>query len=147
MDSLTVTALAMESGIGSLSEKAIWISCDLISISDGMRGGSSLRDEVRSRITNRISGLSPNQIIMNGTHSHAAPLQSDSDNMEEFYGVSLDGMSPSQQVMQPGEYLVFAADRIADAAVKAWESRELGGMSFGLSHATDRGCRFCNQSL
>lgn len=135
MDSLTVTALAMESGIGSLSEKAIWISCDLISISDGMRGGSSLRDEVRSRITNRISGLSPNQIIMNGTHSHAAPLQSDSDNMEELYGVSLDEMSPSQQVMQPGEYLVFAADRIADAAVKAWESRELGGMSFGLSHA------------
>lgn len=135
MDSLIATVLVMESGDDPQSEKAIWISCDLISISDGMRGGGSLRDEVRSRITNRISGVMPNQIIMNGTHTHAAPLQSDSDNVEELYGVSLVEMSPSQQVMQPGEYLVFAADRIADAAVKAWESRELGGISFGLSHA------------
>lgn len=147
MDSLIATVLVMESGDDPQSEKAIWISCDLISISDGMRGGGSLRDEVRSRITNRISGVMPNQIIMNGTHTHAAPLQSDSGNVEELYGVSLVEISPSQQVMQPGEYLVFAADRIADAAVKAWESRELGGISFGLSHATDRGCRFCNQSL
>jgi hypothetical protein len=135
MDTLTATALAMESGNGTQSGKVIWISCDLISISDGMRGGGSLRDEVRRRITNSIPGLSPNQIIMNGTHTHAAPLQSDSDNVEELYGLSLEEMSPGREVMQPGEYLVFAADRIAAAAVKAWESRGLGGMSFGLSHA------------
>jgi len=135
MDSLTATALAMESGSPSQSAKVIWISCDLISITDGMRGGASLRDEVRRRITQRLPELAANQIIMNGTHTHAAPLQSDSDNVEDIYGVSLEEMSPGLQAMLPGEYLLFAADRIADAAVKAWESREVGGVSFGLSHA------------
>ncbi len=38
-------------------------------------------------------------------------------------------------VMQPREYIAFAAERIADAAVRAWHARKPGGISFGLSHA------------
>jgi hypothetical protein len=135
MDSLTATVLAMESGVESRSTKVIWISCDLISITDGMRGGASLRDEVRRRITQRLPDMAANQIIMNGTHTHAAPLQSDSDDVRDIYGLSLEEISSGLPAMRPGEYLSFAADRIADAAVIAWESREIGGISFGLSHA------------
>ena len=37
--------------------------------------------------------------------------------------------------MQPKEYVEFLTDRIADATVQAWQSRELGGAGWGLGRA------------
>ena len=50
MDPVTATILALESGQGENSEKTIWISCDLVGISDGMRTTANLRDEIRNRV-------------------------------------------------------------------------------------------------
>ena len=37
--------------------------------------------------------------------------------------------------MQPTEYVEFFADHAAEAAVKAWETRKPGKVSWGLGHA------------
>ncbi|EON76965.1 hypothetical protein ADIS_2626 [Lunatimonas lonarensis] len=135
MDPLTATALALESSTAGQTTRVIWISCDLIAIGDGMRGQGSLREAVRQRVVQRLPEFTPEQIILNGTHTHAAPLVSTEMDVEELYGVSLHAMAPGVEAIPPAAYLAFAADRIADAAVAAWQARRPGGMSFGLSHA------------
>ena len=127
MDPITATVLALESMEDGKSVKAIMISCDLIGISDGTRGKANMRDRVRDLIRESASEIEPEQIILNATHTHAAPMVSDADNV---YDVAL-----GIEVMPPAEYLEFAATRIAQAAQQAWESRKAGGISFGLSHA------------
>ena len=42
---------------------------------------------------------------------------------------------PRDGVMQPAEYAEFLAARVAEAAVKAWESRKPGRVGWGLGHA------------
>lgn len=130
MDPLKATALAMEYGSGSSSEKVIMISCDLIAIDDGMRDGSddNLRDNVRELIVESIPGINPEQIILNATHTHVAPDISASLSIEERWGIDLDAMSPK-------DYVDFISGRIASAAEEAWNSRESAGISYGLSHA------------
>ncbi|MGI6571983.1 MAG: hypothetical protein ACOX19_00825 [Fermentimonas sp.] len=130
MDSITVTALALESIDDQTSEPVILISCDLVTITDGMRDGckDNLRDNVRKLITESLPNLKNEQIIMNATHTHTAPGNGPEDNWESVYGIDLDIMSPS--MVQK-----FLADRISKAAIRAWESRKTGGISYGLSHA------------
>lgn len=125
MDPVTVTALAMESGSGPSSEKAIIISADLCFISDGIEDGSAdnLRDNVRKLLKESLPELDPEQIILNATHTHSAPAVWTSN-----YGVELD-------VMAPSDYLEFVSGRIAQAARQAWDNRKPGGISYGLGHA------------
>lgn len=76
-------------------------------------------------------------VVLNATHTHAGPEIRDREGLEERlrdpqkarWADTLD------TVMQPREYIAFAVERIADAAVQAWHAREPGGISFGLSHA------------
>jgi hypothetical protein len=42
---------------------------------------------------------------------------------------------PKEEVMQPSEYVEFFADRVAEAIVKAWESRQLGKVGWGQGQA------------
>ncbi|MEX2512237.1 MAG: hypothetical protein WD398_04980, partial [Cyclobacteriaceae bacterium] len=135
MDPVKATILAMESGNGNSSQKAIWISCDLVGISDGTRSSANIRDKIRNEVIRLEPSLSAEQIIINATHTHAAPLVSSIDNIEQVYGVSLEKMAAGGDAMQPAEYIDFAADRIAKATVKAWNNRKIGGVSLGLSHA------------
>lgn len=121
-DPITVTALAIESGEGQSSGKAILISCDLVNISD------DLRDTVRKLLKKSLPELLPQQIIFNATHTHTAPYVSAAKDVKELYGVELDAMAPS-------DYLEFISERIATAAKQAWNSRKPGGMSYGLGHA------------
>src|SRR5690606_30566924 len=46
------------------------------------------------------------------------------------YGVNMEGY-----VMSPLQYVAFAADRISQAVLSAWEGRRPGGISYGVSHA------------
>lgn len=130
MDPVTVTAMAIESGEGPSSEKAILISCDLVTISDGTRYHSenSLLSTVRKKLIQKIRGVKPEQILMNATHTHSAPYCSPHENSAEIYGIGLD-------VMPPSEYLKFISEKIVNAAEKAWGNRKPGGLSYAYRHA------------
>ncbi|MCK9412939.1 MAG: hypothetical protein M0Q53_11605 [Prolixibacteraceae bacterium] len=121
-DPITVTALAIESGRGPSSEKAIMISCDLIGIDD------FLRDSVRSLVKKSLPELRPEQVIVSATHTHTAPVYSSTADSKSMYGVELDAMAPTA-------CLKYISERIAKAAVQAWNCRKPGGISFGLGHA------------
>ncbi len=122
MDLVTATALAIESGAGASSEKAVLISLDLVKIDD------HLRDKVREIVTASVPEISPEQIMVNATHTHSAPYCSDAPDSRRIYGVELDAMSPLA-------CLEFVSERAAKAAIQAWNSRKPGGISYGLGHA------------
>lgn len=130
MDPVTVTAMAVESGEGESSEKAIIISCDLVTINDGTRQNSenSLLGIVRKKLTQSIPGLSPRQILINATHTHSAPYCSPHKNSVDIYGVELDAMSPA-------ECLDYISAKIVSTAEEAWNSKKPGGISYGMRHA------------
>ncbi|MFN2352861.1 MAG: hypothetical protein ABR497_13050, partial [Kiritimatiellia bacterium] len=116
MDQLTATALALETVPPDRApEHVILVSCDLRSIRDG------LRDALRENLAAALPGLDPLAVILNATHTHSAPP------LGEF-GIELDGMSEA-------EYQEFVLPRLAQAVRTAWESRQPGGISFGLGHA------------
>lgn len=129
MDPITVTALAFESRRESKNSKVIMVSCDLLLIGDKMRSNSNdnLLDKVRERINKIIPELSYEDIILNATHTHNAPVYG-SDPDEKRYGIKLDAMPPS-------ECEKYIIDRIVEAISKAWKRREPGGISYGLGQA------------
>lgn len=135
LDPVTATVLAMESTLGGETTQVIMISCDLVGISDGMRSEANLWGRIRDLVKKRIPEIDPTDVIVNATHSHAAPLVSSVSEIKEVYGVSLAQMAPELNAMQPAAYIEFAAERIAEAASQAWKSRKLGGISYGLGHA------------
>jgi len=121
-DPITVTALALESGTGPSSEKAIMISCDLIGIDD------FLRDSVRNLVKESLPELRPEQVVVSATHTHTAPVYSSTADSKSMYGVELDAIAPKA-------CLKYISERIAKAAVQAWKGRKPGGISFGLGQA------------
>lgn len=129
MDPLMATVLVMESGAGPLSEKVIMVSCDLIAISDGMVEGLSdnLRDNVRRLLKAKIPEINPDQIILNATHTHAAPDVTGLS-IRDKWGVDVEAMSSK-------DLLDFVANRIVSAAEQAWKNRKPGGISYGLGQA------------
>src|SRR5690606_24349815 len=82
LDPITATVLAMESIKDGKSEKAIMISCDFVGISDGTRGGANLRDRIRDLLKELSPEINPDQIMVNATHTHAAPLISSVSEIE-----------------------------------------------------------------
>jgi len=121
LDSVTATVLALESGQGSSSVKATLVSVDLVSIE------KELVDAVRARLKDS-PGINTDNIIINATHTHTAPLCAPDKSTMTRYGIELD-------VMAPADYLDFAAGQIAAAVKKAWDERKPGGISYGLGHA------------
>ncbi len=116
---VTATALALESREGDkVLDQAIMVSCDLVAIRDG------ILEMVRQRIQNRLPDFDISKIVMNATHTHTAPVM-----REEVYEL------PAEGIMQPHEYVEFLADRVADIAVSAWQSRQPGSVGWGLGHA------------
>ncbi len=130
MDPITATALAIESGMGSSSNKTIMISVDLCVIFDGKEDGaaSNLRDNVRNILKESLPEIPSEHIFLNATHTHAAPLINNDINSLEAYGIDLDIMSPS-------ECLEFVSSLITETAKKAWNERRPAGISYGLGHA------------
>ena len=131
MDPVTATALALESvREGKSRGRAVMVSCDFVAIPNG------LRDAVRNHLRQRLPELDPQLVLLNATHTHAAPeVRTESDqqqmpggNVPLWPGVDLDAM-PSP------DYVAFASKRIAEAVERAWKGREPGGIGFGLGHA------------
>jgi hypothetical protein len=116
---VTATALALESRDGDkVLDQAILVSCDLVAIRDGVL------DMVRQRVKERLPEFDLSKLVMSATHTHTAPVM-----REGIYEL------PAEGVMQPTAYVKFLSDRVADVAVKAWQSRRIGSVGWGLGHA------------
>lgn len=110
LDPITATAMAVESPLRP-DASVVLVSVDMLWLPDGGRDSRNLVAQVRDLVTARLPALRGTQIILNATHTHAAP--------------SLIGE----------EVLRYYAERLADTAVRAWESRQPAGVSYGLGHA------------
>jgi hypothetical protein len=112
-DPLTATALALETP----SDQAVMISVDFA-------GRSGILEPVRERVKARLRDFDPDKLLLHGTHTHTAP-----ETQEGIY------VLPAEGVMPIAEYREFLIARLADAAVRAWENRKPGGVSWGLGFA------------
>ena len=120
-DPLTCTALAFESvRDGGSVDQAVLVSCDLCSISPELLDALATHHE---SIRQQAPGLDPARIVLNATHTHTGPRPHGDD----------DTLPP--HVMRPPAYRAFAAERIADAVVAAWNARSPAAVSWALSHA------------
>ena len=118
---LTANVVALESRInGRGAESAILVSCDLTVITP------ALLSRVRNELKGRIPELDVNKVILTATHTHTAPVLG---NENLTYPV------PKEGVTQNDTALSFISGRITDAIQRAWESRGVGSMTWGLSHA------------
>ncbi|MEO9021496.1 MAG: hypothetical protein ABI237_12595 [Ginsengibacter sp.] len=115
---LTANVVALES-IGNNTETVIFVSCDLTVIPP------SLIKLVRNQISERVTGLDANKIILTATHTHTAPVLG---NENLVYPIP-------PEIMQIDTTLKFVAERISTAIEKAWKTRQPGSVTWGLSYA------------
>jgi hypothetical protein len=121
---LTVNVIALESrdGIRSL-DIAIMVSCDLVNIPN------ELLEMVRDEVHKQVPELDVRKIVLNAIHTHTAPVLKNDPTSSFLYPI------PKTGVLQPEEYDIFFAQRVAGAIVKAWNDRRPGSVTWGLSHA------------
>jgi len=123
-DPITATALAIEGQGG----RFVLVSCDLVSISDDLRGA------VRSGLAQMggLDGLDPMDVILHGTHTHTGPetrvTRVGAGHPFDYIGIELP-------VFPVEEYVNYAAERVARAVYNAWSSRSPGGFAFGQGYA------------
>ncbi len=117
---LTANVLALESRDGQRTlDQAILVSCDLCVIRPGIQEG------FRKHLAGRLPGFDLNKLFLAATHTHDAPVLQQDRYDEKEYG----------DAMQPKEYVPWLYERMAQAVVKAWESRAAGAVAWGLGHA------------
>lgn len=114
----TANVLALEAREGDrVVDQAILVSCDLCVIRPGIQKG------FRKHLAGRLPGFEINKLFLTATHTHAAPVLL--QDRYESYG----------DAVQPKDYVPFMYERMAEAVVKAWESRSMGAVAWGLGHA------------
>jgi hypothetical protein len=136
-DPITATILLFESvSKGSPSETTVMVSTDLIGIS------YILEERIKDGVRRSIPEIDANKIILNATHTHTAPdqnISTDLDDMHKKLGLNVPvawaKWGIDLGVMTAEEYVEFAGGLISEAINKAWKERKPGGISFGLSHA------------
>ena len=113
------SVLALESRVnGSESvDQAILISMDVVSIP------LEVQRDFRAFVGPRLPGFDTNKLFLAATHTHTGPT------------LDQARFSDYGNAMQPKEYLPFLYERLAEATVKAWESRKRGAAAWGLGHA------------
>jgi len=123
-DPLTATVLAMETrGLNGRKEQAIMISCDVLFIR------KSIQMRLRKLVEPKLPDFDVDKLFMSATHTHTAPGFIDGA-FKGLYDVSRD-----EGVMKASEYASFFLERIAQAVVEAWRSRQPGSMGWALGHA------------
>lgn len=114
MDPLTVTALVLDGG-----EQAIFVSCDLISISDAFVA------QVREKVQMMDASIPVGNILLGATHTHTAYIMGNTPET-----------TPDGKPVYPGAKVVeFCAERVAEAVCEAWQSRKEGGIAYGYGYA------------
>lgn len=122
-DPITATALVFEQG----DEHAVFVTCDLSGAYAELTGA------VLERVEQMDDGPETARLAISGTHTHAAPLTF-SRLFRGEYGPPYNSAA-NLPVMEPAEYVTFAADRIAEAIAEAWANRAEGSVAFGLGQA------------
>lgn len=121
---IIAAAVALESKRGNEpSDAAIMISCDLVAIRSG------IQEKLREKLAPQLPGMDMRKIFLSATHTHTAPVTTELKDSPNLYAI------PTEGVMQPDAYVEFLTDRLAQAAVKAWQSRAPGGVSWTLGQA------------
>jgi len=116
---VTANVIALESREKGVSrDVAIMVSSDLLYIP------SEVLELVRKAVRGRLPDLDTTKLFLNGTHTHTAPVL-----LLDKYPI------PKEGVIQVEQYRSFLAQRVADAIVRAWNSRSAGSVTWGLSHA------------
>lgn len=123
LDPLTATVWAMESG----SEQTVLVSCDLIAISN------DLYEQVRTLVVDQRPELDPLKIVIHATHTHAGPEIRIGTRHEDHAVGGVSGLNLAFMAVE--DYVQFAADRIVQAIIQAWDSRRAGGIAFGIGTA------------
>jgi hypothetical protein len=124
LDPLTATVLALETrGENNKPEQAIMVSCDVAFIK------KPIQERLRGLVKHRLPDFDTDKLFMNATHTHTAPGFIDG----AFYG--LYDVSQDEGVMKASEYASFFLERVSEAVVEAWRSRQPGGVSWALGHA------------
>jgi hypothetical protein len=121
---IVAAAVAIESGAaGQRREQAIMISCDLVAIREG------IQEQLRQKLATLLPEVDPRNVFLSATHTHTAPVTTEMKESPNAYDI------PAEGVMQPEAYVEFLLERVAQAAVQAWQSRTPGGVSWTLGHA------------
>jgi hypothetical protein len=117
-DPITATALALDTD----ADHVVFVSCDLVAVWDG------LRDAVRGRLAGIPGGPDPLKVVLHATHTHTGP---EIRPPEAGAGHTAKGEGIDLPVMPVGDYVAFAAERIAHAVQQAWRTRAPGAIAFG----------------
>lgn len=115
-DPLTLTALALDGG--SPAACILWISCDLTNVP------GVLHRAVRERLARLLPEVPSEAVILSATHTHDGPV------LEEG-----GYPHPGGDVMPVAECREMVADRAAEAAVEAWNSRADARFARAFGHA------------
>lgn len=133
-DRLTATALVLWNEM----DYVIFVSCDLLSISD------DLRDAVHERIRSNTEEIDPDKIVMHATHTHAGAAVRANAFMSEL-PEEIRVRFPN--VMDVDVYIAEASQRIFHMIMEAWGRRTPGGVAYGQSYAViGRNRRWVNES-
>ena len=129
---ITATAMAVESD----GDGMILVSCDLGGIPE------YLLTLVRRMFADKATGFDPMKIILAATHTHTShtmsdpgiirndgrnPIASSREILKEFMKGDQEYkplVTADDTVMKPADATVFVAERIAEAAAKAWAARK-----------------------
>jgi hypothetical protein len=123
---VTVTAMAISDEPDG--DSAILVSCDRGGFRHKWYDDNDFLPLMREAIRARSSDIDVNNVILNATHTHTAPM------------TLIDQFGPEEDVLPEGvvtakEYMDFTTERIADAVVEAWNNRKPAGVGFGLGTA------------
>lgn len=117
---LIINVVALESREnGALKETVVFVACDLTVIPP------SLTKSVRKEVARRIPGFDTDKIILTATHTHTAPVLG---NENLVYPIP-------PNITQIDTYHALVTQRAAEAIEKAWNNRQQGTVTWGLSQA------------
>lgn len=116
---LMANAIALESIEEGISrDQAIMVSCDLIEIPDDMVA------ELRQGLKSQLTDFNVKKLFVSATHTHTGPVLRDG-----LYDI------PEKDIIHPVNYIRFLTGRLIELAIKAWNNRRPGGVSWALGHA------------
>ncbi len=139
-DEISATAMAVESG----DQQAIFVSCDMTGL------GTTMVPAVREKFAALTDEISPEKLIINVTHTHTSVGfklhggEMGKNILEEFLpeGAHYEELvKVNDEVISRDEALEFLSERIALAALKAWNAREEAMYANGFGRAVVGFCR------
>ena len=125
-DPVTATVLALETRAGErVIDQAIMISFDLV------RMTKEVQDGMQRVAAEKLEDFDSSKLLCAATHTHCGP----SISYERTGRGQLYDISQETDVMTPQQYILLLYDKVGAGIVEAWQSRQPGGMSWGLGHA------------